>query len=246
MEQWRRPRWLGARLAHREGVIAADYAPDGKTLAVVRRANRKVELDTRWGVIFIPPPVTWITCVFLPLASKSHLWTSGVRRRPGLVSEVDEAGNRKQLTQEFESVQGWPGRGRHGNLVHRLLFVYGSAAVWREPLGKAAANPDDATRDALSGYCARAARASFQRAATDEHNGIDPQPGKNGVAGMVQRFRARGYLPERERRLCLLSGEGQRPLYWWFRKLDGSAPVALGPGSQPRFHRMERQLRHHF
>jgi len=35
----------GTPRAQAKEVIAADYAPDGKTLAVVRRANRKVQLE---------------------------------------------------------------------------------------------------------------------------------------------------------------------------------------------------------
>jgi hypothetical protein len=41
----------GTPRAQAQEVIAADYAPDGKTLAVVRRANRKVQVEFPVGTV---------------------------------------------------------------------------------------------------------------------------------------------------------------------------------------------------
>jgi len=77
------------------------------------------------------------------------------------------------------------------------------------PRGKAAANPDDATRDAASGYCGGRPRASFHEQQQTNITGIDPATGKNAWAGMVNGSEL-GIFCQTGRRLCLLSGEGQR------------------------------------
>jgi len=63
-------------------VIAADYAPDGKTLAVVRRANRKVGLEYPVGKVIYTTPLPGLRACF-SLASKSHLWSIRCTGRPG-------------------------------------------------------------------------------------------------------------------------------------------------------------------
>jgi hypothetical protein len=51
----------GAPREQTNDVIAADYAPDGKTLAVVRSANQKVQLEYPPGRFSTRPVAIWIT-----------------------------------------------------------------------------------------------------------------------------------------------------------------------------------------
>src|SRR5438067_467897 len=107
MERWRRHRWLEARLAQEKEVIAADYAPDGKSLTVVRRANRKVQLEYPVG------KVIYVTSGYLDYARVSPSGEEvAFLEHPvygddrGWVSVVDAAGNHKQLTREFSTAEG--------------------------------------------------------------------------------------------------------------------------------------------
>jgi eukaryotic-like serine/threonine-protein kinase len=97
----------GTPRAQENEVIAADYAPDGKTLAVVRRANRKVQLEYPVGKV-IHATSGYMDYVRVSSSGKQVAFVEhpvyGDDR--GWVSAVDEGGNRKQLTQEFGSIQG--------------------------------------------------------------------------------------------------------------------------------------------
>src|SRR6266699_2454034 len=97
----------GTPRAHEKEVIAADYAPDGKTLAVVHKANRKVQLEYPAGRV-IYATAGYLDYVRVSPSGKEVAFAEhpvyGDNR--GWVSVVDETGNRKQLTREFGAVQG--------------------------------------------------------------------------------------------------------------------------------------------
>ncbi|MGA9449505.1 MAG: hypothetical protein WBV26_23915, partial [Candidatus Sulfotelmatobacter sp.] len=97
----------GTPRAQAKEVIAADYAPDGKTLAIARRANRKVQLEYPEGKV-IYTTAGYLDYVRVSPSGKEVAFAEhpvyGDDR--GWVSFVDETGNHKQLTQEFGTVQG--------------------------------------------------------------------------------------------------------------------------------------------
>jgi len=112
----------GTPRAQAKEVIAADYAPDGRALAIVRRANRKVQLEYPEGKV-IYATAGYIDYVRVSPSGKEVAFAEhpvyGDDR--GWVSFVDETGNHKQLTREFGTIQGlaWSRAGK-GNLVYRL------------------------------------------------------------------------------------------------------------------------------
>ena len=92
----------GAPRSLEKEVIAADYAPDGKVLAVVRHANRKVQVEYPVGnVIYttsgyldyvrVSPSGKQVAFVEHPVYDDDRGW----------VSVVDAAGNHKLLTKEY-------------------------------------------------------------------------------------------------------------------------------------------------
>ena len=88
----------GTPRAQEKEVIEADYAPDGKSLAVVRRANRKVQLEYPAG------KVIYVTSGYLDYARVSPSGKEvAFLEHPvygddrGWVSIVDAGGNHKQL-----------------------------------------------------------------------------------------------------------------------------------------------------
>ncbi|MGA2264474.1 MAG: hypothetical protein ABSH28_23965 [Acidobacteriota bacterium] len=97
----------GTPRVQEKDVIAADYAPDGKTLAVVRKANRKVQLEYPAGnmiyatsgyldYVRVSPSGKEVAFLEHPVYGDDRGW----------VSVVDEGGNHKQLTKEYEAAQG--------------------------------------------------------------------------------------------------------------------------------------------
>ena len=120
------------------------------------------------------------------------------------------------------------------DLVYRFRFDDGSPTVWGEPGGKAAGNPHDSARDTDYWMSRRTVACFFPANSTStEIAGIDPATGKErhglewfdgSVMGDI--------LPDGKAIVFLEWGGPAGPLYLVvYRKLDGSAPVALGPGA---------------
>ena len=229
----------GTPRAQAKEVIAADYAPDGKTLAVVRRANRKVQLEYPEGKVIyttagyldyvrVSPSGKEVAFVEHPVYGDDRGW----------VSAVDESGKRNQLTQEFGTVQGlaWSRTGTE------IWFTAAGVTTDRQLLG---VNLSGKQRPILT--TPQGARLldvaadgrvllSIERQ-QPEIAGIDPATGKErrdlewfdaSVMGDI--------LPDGKAIVFLEWGGPAGPLYLMvYRQLDGSAPVALGPGAQPRF-----------
>src|SRR6266568_7481155 len=229
----------GTPRAQEKEVIAADYAPDGKTLAVVRRANRKVQLEYPEGKVIystagyldyvrVSPSGKEVAFVEHPVYGDDRGW----------VSAVDESGKSKQLTQEFGTVQGlaWSRTGTE------IWFTAADVTTDRQLFG---VNLSGKQRPILT--TPQGARLldiaadgrvllSIERQ-QPEIAGIDPATGKErrglewfdaSVMGDV--------LPDGKAIVFLEWGGPAGPLYLMvYRQLDGSAPVALGPGAQPKF-----------
>ena len=222
-------------------VIAADYAPDGKTLAVVRYADRKVQLEYPAGkVLFttsgyvdhvrVSPSGKQVAFLEHPVYDDDRGW----------VAVVDDAGNHKQLTQEFPATRGlaWSRTGTEiwftaaGETQSADLLLSGVSLAGKQREILAAPNRTRILDIAADG---RVLLANEQ--ARTEITAIDPATGKERRG--LEWFNGSG-APE-------ISPDGKAMVFQeWsgpagpfylvvYRKLDGSAPVALGPGSDPRF-----------
>jgi len=228
----------GTPRAQAKEVIAADYAPDGKTLAVVRRANRKVQLEYPEGKV-IYTTAGYLDYVRVSPSGKEVAFAEhpvyGDDR--GWVSAVDESGNRKQLTQEFGTVQGlaWSRTGME------IWFTAADVTTDRQLFG---VNLSGKQRPILT--TPQGARLldvaadgrvllSIERQ-QPEIAGIDPATGKERRG--LEWFDASvmgDILPDGRAIVFLEWGGPAGPLYLMvYRQLNGSSPVALGPGAQPR------------
>ena len=229
----------GTPRAQEKEVIAADYAPDGKALAIVRRANRKVQMEYPQGKV-IYTTVGYLDYVRVSPSGKEVAFVEhpvyGDDR--GWVSAVDETGSHKQLTQEFGSVQGlaWSRDGKEvwftaaDVTTERQLFGVSLSGKQRQIL----TTPQGARL--LDIAADGRVLLSIERQ-QPEVAGIDPASGKERCC--LEWFDASlmgDILPDGKAIVFLEWGGPAGPLYLMvYRKLDGSAPVALGPGSQPRF-----------
>ena len=229
----------GTPRAQEKDVIAADYAPDGKTMAIVRKGSRKVQLEYPAGKV-IYSTSGYLDYVRVSSSGKQvafveHLVYGDDR---GWVSVVDEAGNHKQLTQEFGTLQGlaWS---RDNSEV---WFTAADSTTSREIFGVSLAGKlrtilrtPQGTRILDIGPDGRVLIANERQ--ETEIAGIDPATGKERRA--MEWFDASimgDILPDGKAVAFLEWGGPAGPLYLVvYRKLDGSAPVALGPGAQPRF-----------
>ena len=229
----------GTPRAQAKDVIAADYAPDGRTLAIVRRANRKVQLEYPEG------KVIYATAGYLDYARVSPSGKEvAFAEHPvygddrGWVGFVDESGNHKQLTPEFGTIQGlaWSRAGKEiwftaaDETTDRELYAVSLAGKQRTVLAapQSIRLLDIAADDRVL--------LSVERQ-EPEIIGIDPATGKE--LRRLEWFDASllgDILPDGKAIVYLEWGGPAGPLYLHvYRKLDGSAPVALGPGAQPRF-----------
>ncbi len=228
----------GTPRSQEKDVIAADYAPDGKTLALVRLANRKVQLEYPAGKV-IYSTAGYVDYVHVSLSGKEVAFVEhpiyGDDR--GWVALIDSSGARKQLTREFATIQGlaWSRNGKEvwftaSDSTERQLYGVTPEGKQREIL-----TTPQGTRILDVAADGRALLSSEQH--LTEITAIDPATGKErrglewfdgSMAGDI--------LPDGKAIVFLEWGGPAGSLYLAvYRKLDGSAPVALGPGSGPRF-----------
>jgi len=229
----------GTPRAQAKEVIAADYAPDGKALAIVRRANRKVQLEYPEGKV-IYATAGYIDYVRVSPSGKEVAFAEhpvyGDDR--GWVSFVDETGNHKQLTREFGTMQGlaWSRAGRE------IWFTAADITTDRELYGVSLSGKQRTILAAPQSIRLLDMGADGRVLLSVERQepeiiGIDPASGKQRRG--LEWFDASlmgDILPDGNAIVFLEWGGPAGPLYLQvYRKLDGSAPVALGPGAQPRF-----------
>ena len=229
----------GTPRAQENEVIAADYAPDGKTLAVVRRANRKVQLEYPAGKV-IYTTSGYLDYVRVSSSGKQVAFVEhpvyGDDR--GWVSAVDEGGNRKQLTREFGTVQGLAWSRPGGEIwftaadltTDRQLFGVSLSGKQRSILR----TPQSARL--LDIAADGRVLLSSERQQT-EITGIDPATGKERRGLEWFDGSIMGDILPDGKAIAFLEWGGPAGLLYLvvYRKLDGSAPVALGPGANPRF-----------
>jgi Tol biopolymer transport system component len=222
-----------------KGVIAADYAPDGKTLAMVRFANRKVQLEYPAGKV-IYTTSGYLDYVRVSPSGKEVAFMEhtvyGDDR--GWAAFIDEGGNHKQLTKEFATAQGlaWSPSGKEiwftasGDGTNRHLYAVNLSGKMRTVL----ATPQ-ATRLLDIAADGRVLLSSDEFRA--EIVGIDPATGKERRG--LEWFNGSivsDILPNGKAILFLEWGGPAGELYLaGYRKMDGSAPVSLGPGGNPKF-----------
>jgi eukaryotic-like serine/threonine-protein kinase len=228
----------GTPRAQENNVISADYAPDGKTLAVVRQINRKVQLEYPAGKVIyatagyvdyarVSPSGKQVAFMEHPVYGDDRGW----------VSVIDEAGSHKQLTKEFSAAQGvaWSRSGDEiwftaAEQTDLQLYAVSFSGKQREIL-----KTPQRTRlmDIATDGRVLLSNEQFRT----EITGIDPATGKerrglewfNGsIMGDI--------LPDGKAIVYLEWGGPAGSFYLMtYRKLDGSAPVALGQGAQPKF-----------
>lgn len=228
----------GTPRAQEKEVIAADYAPDGKTLAVVRRENGKVQLEYPMGNV-IYTTSGYLDYMRVSLSGKEI----GFLEHPvygddrGWVSVVDAAGNHKQLTREFSSIEGlaWSRDGKEvwftaADSTDRQVFGVNLAGKQREIL----TTPQNTRILDIAADGRVLVSNELQRS---EVAGIDPATGKERRS--LEWFDASimgDILPNGKAIVFLEWGGPAGSLYLVvYRKMDGSAPMALGPGAQPKF-----------
>ncbi len=228
----------GTPRAQQSDVIAADYAPDGTTLALARIANQKVQLEYPAGKVIyttsgyldyvrVSPDGKEVAFLEHPVYGDDRGW----------VSILDAAGNHKQLTKEFGTAQGlaWSSTGSQiwftaGDLVTRNLYGVTLSGKLREIFASQQSvrildiAPDG--RVLLAGDQWRAELTSNDPATGKERRGLEWFDG-SGAADIS---------PDGKSILFMEWGGPADLLYMVvYRKLDGSAPVSLGSGARPKF-----------
>ena len=228
----------GTPRVQENGVIAADYAPDGKSWALTRLANQKVQLEFPSGKIIyttsgyldyvrVSPNGKVVAFLEHPVFDDDRGW----------VAIVDEAGNHKQLTKEFSTAQGlaWSRDGAEiwftaNNSADRQLYGVNLSGKQREifttPQG---ARIMDVGSDGRVLLCGEELRT--------EISGIDPATGKERRG--LEWFNGSGLTDVSSDGKAILFNEWGGPaglLYMVvYRKLDGSAPTSVGEGGDPKF-----------
>jgi eukaryotic-like serine/threonine-protein kinase len=229
----------GAPRGLQNDVIAADFAPDGKTLAIARHAQGKVQLEYPAGKVIaetsgyvdhvrVSPSGQEVAFLEHPVYDDDRGW----------VAMIDARGTHHKLTREFPGTRGlawapsgkqiWFGAAEFGNDQQILAVTLSGkqrqvlSAPKRLRLLDIAADG----RVLLSGEEYRS-----------EIAGIDPATRK--LRPGLEWFNGSGLhdiLPDGTAVLFEEWGGAAGPLYEVvYRKLDGSAPVPLGPGGQAKF-----------
>ncbi len=227
----------GSPRALQEGVIAADYAPDGKTLAIVRLADRKVQLEYPAG------KVLYTTSGYLDYVRVSPTGNEvAFAEHPvfdddrGWVSVIDGSGKVKKLTDEFWGIQGlawaakqneiWFTAAQSVSFQLRAVNLSGNQRlIMTNPQRTRILDIAGDGRALISSELVRGDLTAVDSTGK-EQTGLEWFDGSS----------LNDLLPNGEAFLFTEWGGPSGSLYLAaYRKLDGSAPVALGKGSGPRF-----------
>jgi len=226
----------GAPRSIEEGVICADYSSDGNQRAVARHANGQVQLEYPAG------HVIYTTGGFLDYVRISPNGKDvAFLEHPvydddfGSVALIDSTGNHRKLTEEFRgALQGlawspsgqelWFTGAREG--ADLQLFAVTLSGKQRAVLGA-----PHRTRifDIASDGRLLLSNEQYRR----EIVGVKPSDGN--VAQRLEWFNTSGMVDIAADGKAITFVEYVGPLYLVaYRKLDGSPPIALGPGAWPK------------
>ena len=221
-------------------VIAADYGPDGKTLALTRIVNQKTQLEYPGGKVIYTTSGGYLDHVRVSADGKrvAFLDHPVFDDDRGWVTVIDEAGNRKQLTPEYATVQGlaWSKTGEElwytaaATSTNRILRGVTLSGKVREILSvPLILRIQDIAPDG------RVLLASEH--VQSEISGIDPETRKERKGLEWFNGTSVGELSKDGKSILFFEWGGSAgELYLvGYRKLDGSAPVALGDGGSPVF-----------
>jgi eukaryotic-like serine/threonine-protein kinase len=229
----------GTPRAQEQKVIAADYAPDGKTLAVVREANQKVQLEYPAGKVIyttagyfdyvrVSPSGKEVAFIEHPVFGDDRGW----------IATIDGAGNHKQLTQEFSTAQGlaWSPKG------NEIWFSTSETGADRQVFGVTLGGKMRSVLTNPQGTRILDIAKDGRVLLLNERQetiiaGIDPATGKERKGLEWFNGSAMGDISQDGKAIAFLEWGGPAGLLYLtvYRKLDGSAPVALGVGSTPKF-----------
>ena len=228
----------GTPRSQEKDVISADFAPDGKTLALVRQANRKMQLEYPAGKVIyatagyvdyvrVSPSGKEVAFVEHPVYADDRGW----------VSVFDASGERKQLTREYATLQGlaWSRNGKEiwftaSDSTDRQLYGVSLNGKQREilttPEGMRILDIAADGRVLLASEQHRTEISGSDSVTGKERHGLEWFDGS--MLGDIS--------PDGKAIVFLEWGGPAGPLYLSvYRKLDGSPPVALGPGGGPKF-----------
>jgi len=220
-------------------VIAADFGPDGNSLATVRRAGGTVVLEYPQGktayetsgyldYVRVGPGGAEVAFVEHPVYDDDRGW----------VSLVDAAGKHRRLTGEYSGIQGlaWSRGGKE------IWFTAGNAGSDMQLFGvdrkgKVRQITAMAQRTRLLDIAGNGRVLFSGEDYREEIAGLDPVTGAERSG--LEWFNGSGLSdisPDGKAILLEEWGGVAGPLYEVaYRKLDGTAPVALGPGAGPIF-----------
>jgi serine/threonine protein kinase/Tol biopolymer transport system component len=219
-------------------VIASDFAPDGKTSALSRLANQRVQLEFPAGKVLyttsgyldyvrVAPNGKSVAFLEHPVFDDDRGW----------VATIDDAGHHQLLTKEFSTVQGlaWSPDGNEiwftGNdTADRQLYAVTPRGKQRLilaiPQGLRLMDTAPDGRVLLCGEELRTEIAGIDPATRKERSGLEWFNG-SGLSDLS---------PDGKALLFSEWGGPAGALYLVvYRKLDGSAPVSLGEGGTPKF-----------
>jgi len=232
------PMMGGTPRSQMKNVISADYAPDGKALALTRINGRQVDLEFPAGkVIYSTSGYLDYVRVAPDGQSVAFLEHNTYDDDRGWVILMDASGKRTQLTPEYATVQGlaWTKTGKE------IWFSAADAATDRRIYavslsGKVRLVFNAPVRSRILDLSSDG-RALFS---SDEIRsdiiGIDPATGK--LRSNLAWFNGTGIsdlLPDGSAFAGFEWGGPSGPLYMSiYRKLDGSAPIHLGDGGGTR------------
>jgi len=229
----------GTPRAQEKNVLAADYAPDGITLALVHEIDRKVQLEYPAG------KVLYTGSGYMDYLRVSHSGKEvAFLEHPiygddrGWVSVVDDAGHHRQLTQEFSTVQGlaWSAKGNEiwftasdmgaDRQIYAVTLAGKVRSVLTNPLGTRILDIAPDGRVLLLNERQQSDIAGIDPATGKERRGLEWFDG-SAIADITPDGKAITFLEW---------GGPAGPLYIdGYRKMDGSAPEALGPGGGGKF-----------
>jgi Tol biopolymer transport system component len=217
-----------------EDVSEADWAPDGTTLAIVRRVGGEDRLEMPPGRVLTTTPGTFGNLRVSPDGQRVGLTEHTViGDARGRVAVLDAAGRKTTLTDEFSNVAGlaWSPNGRE-------IWFSADTEGMEQSLQAAA----------LDGRLRRVAqfptRVVLHDVAPDGHVLLSSERVQTGIRGRSSpddKERELGWSDfsfcraiSSDGRMLLFDdeGEGGGPSYTTYvRKMDGSPPVRLGEGA---------------